>query len=438
MKYLTTLMDCSSQNRLAFLFFLASGSFAILLWSPNVIGSQINSTIKIIIYALPWIMLWPTYHLEVICRKTYRVEIILMIIIIILGALNVIYSDNPQRSLSTMRNFILSGLLATWISMFLMVNQQRKEIFDWFCCGCLVIIATIEITLYLHRVITNIGPIYIFMRHHILDYPGQINIFALDPIPTGTLMILLSTGPVHLILSKSSKNRLIGYGSAILGVLLILLSQKRGTIMAVAAIALAMAFYRSIRVRYLVGVALLAAALLIPSKGVDWFKSLNPQLSHHASLLHRFELYPFALHVWQQHPFMGTGLRPINHEKYLESYQQYNPRLDNFPADVKKLQTFDNMLITSFVELGTIMTLVYLAFIILIINKYWIKLHSYKQCPKEDLYRLFVLLGFAVHSMTYDSLLFPSINWLFHVHLGILIGYPGAAESTDIPPLSRA
>jgi hypothetical protein len=34
-----------------------------------------------------------------------------------------------------------------------------------------------------------------------------------------------------------------------------------------------------------------------------------------------------------------------------------------------------------------------------------------------------VLLGFAIHSLTYDSLLFPPVNWLFHVQVGIMAGY---------------
>jgi hypothetical protein len=38
-------------------------------------------------------------------------------------------------------------------------------------------------------------------------------------------------------------------------------------------------------------------------------------------------------------------------------------------------------------------------------------------------YRVIVLLGFAIHSLSYDSLLVPPVNWLFHVQVGIMAGY---------------
>jgi hypothetical protein len=36
---------------------------------------------------------------------------------------------------------------------------------------------------------------------------------------------------------------------------------------------------------------------------------------------------------------------------------------------------------------------------------------------------MLILLGFAIHSLSYDSLLFPPVNWVFHVQLGIMAGY---------------
>ena len=347
-----------------------------------------------------------------------------MVSIITLGILNVIYSENPPESKLAMKNLLLTGILATWVAMFLVTNKQRRDILSWFCCGCLVIIAAYEIIAYIPIAITNR-----------IDSPNWITVFTLNAIPTGTLMILLSPGPVHLILSRSSRIKLLGYAAAFLGILLILLTQKRGTVLAIISMGLIWALYRFVWVRYFFGVALLAAALIIPFKGVDLSGQLNPEVPSHGSILHRFELYPFALHVWKHHPVLGIGLRASNHEKYLETYKQHNPGLTTFSEEVKQIQTFDNMLVTSFVELGTIMTLLYLCLIILIFGKYWLKLRSSKPYP-EDIYRIIVLLGVAIHSMTYDSLLFPPVNWLFHLHLGILAGYtvpgnPPAAPVSD-------
>lgn len=125
---------------------------------------------------------------------------------------------------------------------------------------------------------------------------------------------------------------------------------------------------------------------------------------------------------------MGIGLRALTHAKYLETYNQNNEQLISFDYSVRKLQTFDNMLITSFVELGTLMTIAYLWLIILIFSKYYRRLRSGQPYPAEEIYRILIMLGFAIHSMTYDSLLFPPINWLFHVNLGIMAAYNNADE----------
>ena len=36
---------------------------------------------------------------------------------------------------------------------------------------------------------------------------------------------------------------------------------------------------------------------------------------------------------------------------------------------------------------------------------------------------LTVLVGFTVHSMTYDSLRYPHLNWLFHSLLGLIANH---------------
>ena len=135
------------------------------------------------------------------------------------------------------------------------------------------------------------------------------------------------------------------------------------------------------------------------------------------------ELYHFALHVWKTHPFMGIGLRSFTHEQYLSDYHLRNQQIHDFPQTVAGLQTLDNMLLTGLVEFGTVMTLFYLGLVIFILAKYCRRLRSWPESSPLDWYRVLVLLGFAIHSLTYDSLLFPPVNWLFHVQLGIMAGY---------------
>jgi hypothetical protein len=120
---------------------------------------------------------------------------------------------------------------------------------------------------------------------------------------------------------------------------------------------------------------------------------------------------------------MGTGLRAFDHENYLAGYQQHNKKLGDFPQQVAKLQTFDNMLLTGLVDFGTGMTLFYLALFIAILVKYCRSLRSFPESSPLEWYRVLVLLGFAIHSLSYDSLLVPPVNWLFHVQVGIVAGY---------------
>ncbi len=135
---------------------------------------------------------------------------------------------------------------------------------------------------------------------------------------------------------------------------------------------------------------------------------------------------------------MGIGLRPFDHENYLADYQQHNKKLRDFPQQVAKLQTLDNVLLTGLVELGTVMTLFYLALVILILVKYCRRLRSFPESSPIDWYRVLVLLGFAVHSLSYDSLLFPSVNWLFHVQVGIMAGYQAPRRGPGLSPRAGA
>jgi hypothetical protein len=50
-------------------------------------------------------------------------------------------------------------------------------------------------------------------------------------------------------------------------------------------------------------------------------------------------------------------------------------------------------------------------------------LWSWPESSPLDWYRVLVLLGLAIHSLSYDSLLNPPVNWLFHVQLGIMAAF---------------
>jgi O-antigen ligase len=408
MKYLSHIFQPVLLNQLAFYSLLGSGAYIVLLWSPNILGRHLSSWTQIVIYIFPWLMLWLAYSWQVIAEKEHRLEIILLVSIIILGVANTILSGFGSRSIDAMRTFLLTGVFALWAAMFLVNDPRRRQMFDWFCAGALGVILPVEILLWLVR--GNSGP-------------GAFEVFVLHPIPLGTLIILLSSGPARLIVSKNSTSRLLGWMLVLLGSILILLTHKRGALLSLAAMLAVWMLYLVRRRRYLVISIVLVIALILPLQAQRRLARLDPNIGRHAAILHRLELYSFALHIWKTHPFMGIGLRSFTHEKYLPDYHLRNQALHEFPQTVATLQTLDNMLLTGLVEFGTVMTLFYLGLVICILVKYCRRLRSLPESSPLDWYRVLVLLGFAIHSLTYDSLLFPPVNWLFHVQLGIMAGY---------------
>jgi O-antigen ligase len=408
MKYLSHIRNFPLLNQLAFYSLLGSGAYIILLWSPQILGKHLGFWPQILIYLFPWLMLWPTYSWQVITAREHRLEIIFMVSIIILGVVNTSLNGSVLKSINSMRTFLLTGIFALWASLFLVNNSRRRQIFDWFCAGALGVIILVEMIVFMVQ-----------GKHG----PGVFQVFVLHLIPLGTLIILLSSGPVRLIVSKISTAKLLGWLLVLLGGILIYLTHKRGTLLALAAMLAVCMLYLVRRRKYLLISLLLVFALIVSLQAHRRFARLDPNIARDVAILHRLELYPFALHIWKTHPFMGIGLRSFTHEQYLPDYQLHNQDLHEFPQTVASLQTLDNMLLTGMVELGTVMTLFYLGLIIYILVKYCRRLRSWPESSPLDWYRVLVLLGFAIHSLTYDSLLFPPVNWLFHVQLGIMAGY---------------
>ena len=386
---------------LTLIVFMTSGTF--ILFSDLLLKYKQFSPDEIVfIFILPWVMLWSFLFCDVLLSKQHRIEIMIMTIIIILGIINVSMSDNIYQSFFTMRIFILSGIIPLWISMFIIADDRSRKLIYYFCCSWLLIIAIVEIVNYLF---TNND--LIFINH---------------AIPLGTLVILLFVGPLSILLSNQKRLKIFSLFLVFIGLIIITLTDKRGTFLAIGGMSLAWIYYSYIRGSVYV-ITLLLISIVGLFIGWQYYRALDKKIPYHNSILHRLELYPFALHVYKKHPFFGTGLRAFSHDIYLKDYQVHNQSLDSFSVTVNKLQTFDNMALTGFVELGSIMTICYLGLIFYIIFRYCRNTQPFSLNHKKEFVLLLPLLGLAIHSMTYDSLIFPQINWLFHVQLGILAGF---------------
>ena len=395
------LLNPNWPKQLAFFVFMASGTF--MVFSNFMVGFRQFTPAEIVfIYVLPWVMLWVFLFYDVVFSKQYRIEIIMMTVIIILGILNVWMSDNRYQSFIFMRMFILSGIIPLWTSMLIITSHNSRKIFYYFSCVWLFIVTCVEI---LNYYIT--GSDWIFMH---------------NPIPIGTLVILLMVGPLYILVSGQKRKKLIGAILICMGLMLIVIANKRGTYVAIAGMALAYVFYRYVRA-YIYAVIALLLCLMVMAFGWNYYKFLNKDILNHFSILHRLELYRFAWHVYTNKPFWGIGLRAYSHGKYLINYQIHNKSLDKFNETVINLQTFDNMAVTVFVELGSIMALFYFSLILLIIYRYCRNTQPFRLNHEKEFILLMPILGLGIHSMTYDSLIFPQINWLFHVQLGILTAF---------------
>jgi hypothetical protein len=415
MKDLVQAINPRLLNQLAFYALLGSGAFVIFLWSPNILGKKLSYWTRFFIYIFPWMIACLSFSWRIATNRALRSEIILIVSIITLGVINAFFSDAVAKSTPQMQDFLATGVFALWASMFLLTDRHRRQVFDWCCCICLAIIVPVEI-------------IWSLIRD--VNYDAVFNIFTLHPIPLGTLIILLSPGPIHLLVSKNFKEKLFGWLLVFASLMLIFITHKRSTWLAIAAMLVVGIFYLVGRRRYLLVTLFVVVTLIFSVQAKRMYTRLNPDIPRHASILQRVELYNFALHIWETHPFLGMGLRPMTHAKYLKDYQQLNKNLTDFPQSVAKLQTFDNLVLTGFVELGSLMTLTYLGLVLFIMARYTRALRSSPATEVTDWYRLLVLFGLAIQSMSYDSLLFPPINWLFHVQLGIMAGYYASNQAS--------
>jgi len=154
---------------------------------------------------------------------------------------------------------------------------------------------------------------------------------------------------------------------------------------------------------------------------------LKPQLTKHyiknPSTLLRAENYIFAATIFFKNPLLGTGLHvPLSN--YLENYQPqiYKNKNVFFPY-IRQTKTFENILLCGFVEMGSLFLIAYITLIAIPLKK--ILTHVRKN-PEKRLHAILLLaplFGFFIHSMTFDSIIYPHLNWLAHAYLGLMYNF---------------
>ena len=143
----------------------------------------------------------------------------------------------------------------------------------------------------------------------------------------------------------------------------------------------------------------------------------------------RLEFFSIAVEVLKEKPLFGLGFNsPLSRFIPNDYESKIFPRngKHSFHDMVANLNVFDNMALTFLGETGGLFSAAYFCLIFYLIKS---KAAYYNEAEKRRLGSLLIVIaGFLAHSMTFDSLKYPHLNWVFHSLLGLL------AQSKRIKP----
>jgi hypothetical protein len=385
------------------LFMIYFSTSAIQTW-PN-LWAQATISLACI---LPVLMLLIKNSSRIVQIKEWPIEIKFVLIIIALGILNVYFSEDRQASFKGMGLFLMSGVMVFSFTFFIFRSKLRQLIFLYLCTICfftLIIFGLFEFT-------------------QQINYPGKrILLFSSNPIPAGSLLILLSVGPIMLFAQTEirwKKNTLLL--CLVMAVLIITLIGQRGPVLAILIMASIWAAQRNNRF----GIFSLIILILL---GIGYqFRDQIPtqyknQLLKTETVLVRMEFFNVAWQVIKDKPFWGVGFNapitkyiPANYQpKFYPADRQYS-----FPEIIRGVETFDNMALFFLGEMGGLFTLAYSGLAIYLLKPLILLGKANTKTRNQSILLFLVLVGFFVHSTTYDSLRYPHLNWIFHSLLGLI------------------
>jgi hypothetical protein len=349
---------------------------------------------------------WPRLNLN----KKWSIEIKFVLIIIALGILNIFFSEDQFASLKGMSLFLMSGILVFYVTCLLFQSKEMQKAFFYLCSICYIVVLIY-------------GGLECLQQ---LNVPGtRIMLFSSNPIPAGSLVILLSIGPIVLLIDeKRVWHRFVWISCLLLGAILITTIAQRGPALSM----IVMAFILATTKRKGIWIFTLIAVALAGT-GYHFKEQIPPQIKRQLlkkeTLLVRLEFYHIALDIVKEKPIFGLGFNaPIS--RFIPP--RYQPRLyprgdkNSFYNMVAGVNVFDNMLLCFFGETGCLFTLAYFGLGVYLVTRIVRARKSYSSDNLQTLLILVVLAGFIVHSMTFDSLKNPHLNWIFHSLLGIIAG----------------
>jgi hypothetical protein len=409
------------KNIPLFSIFMICGTAIVFFSAPGTLTSSWGRIARIALYLLPFaatvLVLGPLNMID----KTDRTTLLLLTTVFALAIPNLILSENPSQTLLSLITFLTTGLLTIWVSSLLFREARLVNAFDLASGLLLVCVLLIELN--------HIKDLVLYSGFNPLWIGATI---TGNSIPFGTLLILLSSPALRLLSNKTWQKRVSGLVLLSMSFVMILLTQRRGSVLAFVVM---IGIYLFINIKkniykYMIVACVCLGLVILSIRLISGAASLDPSKPRDFSVLVRMECYSFALHVWQEKPFFGVGARSSSYDNHLADYKRSIPRLTDFDETIKRLQTLDNMYVTLMVEFGSLFGMAYLGLLAYTVYRFR-KSENESDLWQSAKIRAPVLIALAVQAVTYDALIHPAINWLFSAHMGIL------AAASDWIPLSE-
>ena len=234
------------------------------------------------IIPLSLVLIWkiPKWKIE---NLYSRKELAFLPLIVLLGILNVVFSEDRATSFKMMTLFLLSGISVFFVTNVLFEKRIRRTIYLRVCWASLITLCIYGFYEYLNN--------------------RSVLVLSYNPILASALLLLLLVGPFVLIYENPKWLKPFLAISILLGMVVILLTGKRGAVLGLMGMGLALLvlvprkkIWIFLIILSLVGTGIQLRNYFPKYLPDGYFKS--------GSFIERLENYPFAWPVFQKHPVL--------------------------------------------------------------------------------------------------------------------------------------
>jgi hypothetical protein len=349
-------------------------------------------------------------------REKLPEPVLFLIVIISLGILNVIFSENRWEAFKAMALFLMSGVMVFGLTFYILNSKQKQNLFFILCTACFAILTFFGIAEFIFTNSNSFNPVSLFYG---------------NPLPAGAILILLSIGPLKLLFeTKTNKEKGPLVVLLTLGIIVLILIGKKGPLVALAVMISVYVFY------YFKNIWVLPLAFIF-FLGLGYqFKDTFPKnsfpskfintMTDENSFLIRLEFYRTAYKILKEKPVFGVGFYAPLDKYFPHDYESTFKPLGQkgyFQNHITHTNTLDNLFLTLIARAGLLFSIPYFLFILYVINKLFVSLRKSVKERRDSISFIAVLSGFFVLRMTFDTLVFPPLNWTFHSILGVITKY---------------